>query len=579
MVRQVDHGQVPLTRRALLGSAAVAAAAAWVPAFRVPAVDAASCAAPPGFPAGVELYQQAYENWSRVIRVEQVWTCAPRTAADVVRVANWAVEAGHRLRPRGRMHGWSPFTVAADETCDSRVVLVDTAAHLTSIDLVDRAGPAVQVGAGVLLERLLEVIGAAGYGMTAAPELGDITLGGVLAIGGHGTGLPALDERRPQGHTYGSLSNLLLSVEAVVWDEEAGRYRLRTFSRDEPACAALLTGLGRCFLTSAVLRVGVDQMLRCRSLLDIPAEELFGAPGAGGRQLSDHLARTGRVGVLWFPFAERPWLRVYEVAPAQPLGSRRVDQPYNYPFTDNIPDELASLAAELVRGNGEATPLFNQLSFAAIAAGLVATGSADIWGASRNILLSLRPSTLRIEQSGQVALVAAGDVQRAVHVWTSEYARLRDEFAERGSYPVNMPVEIRVTGLDHPEDVGLAGAAVPALSPLRADRRHPERDAAVWLNAPTLTGTPGAAGFLRELEQTTTARLSTFATLRPEWSKGWAYDGTAAWADPAALDGGIAAAFAPGEVGSHGWAWAVSQLTRLDPHRLFTSPLLDRLLV
>src|SRR5690349_11472683 len=90
------------SRRTLL---AAAAALAWTPAFRVPAASAASSmAAPPGFPAGISLYQQAFENWSGEIRVEDAWTCAPATPADVVTIANWARGSGYRIRPKGMGH-------------------------------------------------------------------------------------------------------------------------------------------------------------------------------------------------------------------------------------------------------------------------------------------------------------------------------------------------------------------------------------------------------------------------------------------------------------------------------------------
>ncbi|MBV8063109.1 MAG: hypothetical protein JOY51_05910, partial [Nevskia sp.] len=107
-----------LSRRRFLGAtvatAAAGACAGWLPAFRVEAGSAqASCAVPPGFPAGIPLYQQAYQNWSEEITIDSLWTCAPRTPQDLVTLANWAYAAGYRLRARGSMHGWAPLTIAA----------------------------------------------------------------------------------------------------------------------------------------------------------------------------------------------------------------------------------------------------------------------------------------------------------------------------------------------------------------------------------------------------------------------------------------------------------------------------------
>src|SRR5712671_5472874 len=83
------------SRRTLITRAAGVAAAAsvmqWTPAFQVPAASAASTlAAPPNFPPGISLFQQAFKNWSGEIAVDAVWTCAPNAPADVVTLANWA---------------------------------------------------------------------------------------------------------------------------------------------------------------------------------------------------------------------------------------------------------------------------------------------------------------------------------------------------------------------------------------------------------------------------------------------------------------------------------------------------------
>ncbi|UGA36354.1 hypothetical protein JOS77_18320 [Chromobacterium haemolyticum] len=77
----------------------------------------------------------------------------------------------------------------------------------------------------------------AGLGVTAAPAPGDLTLGGVLAINGHGTAIPAKGERRLAGASYGSISNLVLSLTAVVYDKASGAYALRKFVRNDPQIA------------------------------------------------------------------------------------------------------------------------------------------------------------------------------------------------------------------------------------------------------------------------------------------------------------------------------------------------------
>ena len=127
-----------MSRRKFLTGAAVAAgtaalpATAWTPAFRIMAgAAAATLPTPPNFPAGISLYQQAYQNWSEEIEIDAVWTCAPASANDVVTLANWAHANGYTLRPRGAMHGWTPLTVVNGASVD-KVILADTTQHLNT---------------------------------------------------------------------------------------------------------------------------------------------------------------------------------------------------------------------------------------------------------------------------------------------------------------------------------------------------------------------------------------------------------------------------------------------------------------
>src|SRR4029078_1964935 len=112
-------------------------------------------------------------------------------------------------------------------------------------------------------------------GLTHTPAPGDLTLGGVLAINGHGSAVPANGETRVTGSSYGSLSNLVTSVTAVVWDSATNAYALKTFPRSSTQCQALLTHIGRSFIVSATLQVRANSRLRCQSWFDIGWADLF----------------------------------------------------------------------------------------------------------------------------------------------------------------------------------------------------------------------------------------------------------------------------------------------------------------
>jgi FAD/FMN-containing dehydrogenase len=567
-----DRGAVS-RRRFLTAGAAAATGALWVPPTR-----AASAARLPAFPAGVPLRQERFENWSQAIEVDAVWTCTPRTPADVVDVVNWAWRHGYRVRARGAMHNWSPLTLAARTKRSPRVLLVDTTKHLTRMRLA-RSGPAaVATQTGAFMEALLAFLEDAGLGLIAHPAPGDLTVGGVLAIGGHGTAIPARGERRGPGDTFGSVSNLVLSLTAVVWDERRDRYALRTFTREDPVCASLLVNLGRTIVTEVTLRAGRLRHLRCVSRMDIPAREMFAAPGAGGRTFASFVERSGRAEAIWFPFTERPWLKVWTVSPRRPPGSRAVHAPYNYPFSDTLdPAALEALRTRVVAHPEEAVAL-GQLSYATTAEGLRRDNANDLWGPAKDVLLYVRPSTLRVTANGYAVLTRRRDIQRVVWDFVAYYERLVARYRGRDQYPMNGPVEIRVTGLDHAGDAG-AGAQPTLLSAVAPRADVPAWDVAVWLDILSFPGTPAADRAYRELERWVFSHYRPpYATVRPEWSKGWAYGANGAWTDREMIAGAIPTAFRLARPPQRRWNAAVRTLNRLDPHEVFTSPLLSSLL-
>jgi FAD/FMN-containing dehydrogenase len=536
-----------------------------------------SCPAPPAFPASIPLYQQTYQNWAHEIRVDGLWTCAPRSPGEVVTLVNWAAENGYRVRPRGMMHGWSPLIVTPGTICSEKTLLADTTQHLTGIEVVPGSPAAVRVGAGATMDALLAELEAAGLGLTACPAPGDITVGGALAIDAHGTAIPAAGETQTEGHTYGSLSNLVTALTAVVWDPGAGAYAVRRFERSDPACKALLVNLGRIFVTEVELRVGQDANLRCQSFTDIPVSELLAAPGTGGRTFASFLEQSGRAEVIWFPFTDAPWLKVWSLSPEKPPSARKVSSPYNYPFSDNLPESVSDLASQIIRGASALTPLFGQLQLQVSRAGLLATGSADLWGPSKNLLLYIKPTTIRETANGYAVHCRRSEVQRVLSEFYAYYKTLLASYTARGVYPQNMPIEIRVTGLERPEDVGVAGAEAPMLSALAPHPGHPARDVAVWINVLTFPGTRGSAQFYRELERWILTNYSSYAHVRPEWSKGWAYSGEATWADPEVLGAVIPAAYRDGYSEDANWDWARAEFARHDPHSVFGNAFLDEL--
>jgi FAD/FMN-containing dehydrogenase len=579
-----------LSRRGVLRAAAAgalsipfaAALASQATAVTLPAATAAGVpSAAPELPAGLMPYRSPYINWAGEITHGGLWACAPRTGQDLARLANWARANGWRLRARGKSHTWSPLTITQATEPDAPILLLDTTVHLTHMELT--APPAGAPGAvraqpGVTIETLMAFLADHGLGVTNTPAPGELTLGGTLAIDAHGTSVPADGETARPGHTYGSLSNLVLSLTAVVWDADVDAYVVKTFHRGtDEECEALATHLGRGLVAEVVLQAGEEVPLRCQSRVDLSADELFAAPGsalaARGNTFADFMAGSGRVETIWFAFTDKPWLKVWSLSPQRPLTSRRVYAPYNYPFSDVIPTPVSRLVGLIVGGSWHLAPVLGATQYTVAATGLTATLATDLWGPAYMLQFYLRPTTLRETANGYGILTSRADVQRVVSEFAAYYKQRLAAWAAEGRFPVNGQVEIRVSGLDQPGDSAAPGARPPLLSVVRPHPDHPEFDCAVWVDVLTQPTSPGAHEFYRELEQ---FLMSTFdggyALARVEWSKGWAYTDAAAWADDEVIESAIPASYGAGQ-----WSEAVAVLDRLDPHGVFGNEFTDRL--
>ncbi|HUN38572.1 MAG TPA: cholesterol oxidase substrate-binding domain-containing protein [Trebonia sp.] len=574
-----DHRTNRPTRRAFLAGTGAAAAAAWVPAFRVSPADAqATAQPPPNFPASIPVYQQAYQNWAGMIVIDSAWTCAPASAGDVVTLANWAYANGYRLRARGMSHNWSPIVLPQGSAAG--YVLLDTTQHLTSVAIGAGSPATVTAQAGVTMDALTTALAGAGYGLCAIPAPGDITLGGALAINAHGSAIPATGETPLAGQTYGSLSNLILSLTAVTWSASAGQYVLTTFTRTDPDIRAFLAHLGRAFVTQVTLQVAASQNLRCQSWVDISAADLFAPPAtAGSSSLASYAESAGRVEAIWFPFTDTPWLKVWSLAPAKPLLSIEVSGAYNYSFTNSVTAAENQFFDEVATGDVSGTPAFEGTAMALVDTGLVFTGTWDIWGQWQNVLRYVLPTTVRIVEAGFAVITARSSIQQVVSDFYAQYTSRLNYYAGLGQYPMNGPVEIRVTGLDEAADVAVPGAQTPILSSVRTRPDHPEWNVAVWLDMGTLPVTQGFSQFYADMESWIWSHYTgSYACVRPEWSKAWACTASAPWTSATLMSATIPAAVSAGQASGDGWQAATSILSGYDPGAVFSNPFLDSLL-
>lgn len=537
-----------------------------------PEAPAPGPASPPDFPSSIPVRWEPYRNFAGTITLDGVWVCEPRDTAEIVLLANWARAHGFRLRASGSAHTFTPLTVTHRARA-SQVLLVDTRRHLTALQMVSSEPAAVQAGAGVTIEALLTFLEQHGYGLATSPGTGDFTIGGVLATGSHGTSVDVPGRLTPFGHNNGSLSNLVTAFTAVVWDEVRNEYVARTFDRAHPDSAALLVHLGRSLLTDVTLRVGANQVLRCVSDVSQLATDVFGpAELSSAQSFASMVKRTGRVDVLWFPYHDRTWIKTWTPM-SGPSGARPTAVPYNYPFVDHVPEPISDLVKQIVSGSPELGPRLSELQYDNVVQGLAATLSADLVGLSKNLMLYVRSSTLRYMTSGYAICTRHADLQRVVHEFASFYRQLVQKYQAQGLYPINGPLEIRASSLDHVAGLDVAGARPPALSAIAPYAEQPDWDVAIWLGLTTFPGTPHAYPFYREIEEFLFHQFRPpYALARAEWSKGWAYTDEGPCSDANVLSRTI-----PGTFGS-AWEWAKSRLAAFDPHRVFSNDFLDRFL-
>ncbi len=518
-------------------------------------------------------YYSDYENWSKQISGTHIQTYSPKTVAELLNIVNWAWQNNYQVRVSGQQHNWSPLTIANGNN-NSQIIFIDMSKYLKNVTITKTGDSGTFTAqTGILMEDLFAALEKKTLGYYAHPAPGDLTLGGVLAINGHGTCVPAKNEKLTEKGTWGTISNNIISLSAIVWDSAAECYTTKTFQRNDPEIAPFLACLGRTIIYEVTMQVPRNKRLRCQSFVDIPASELF-APKAqtGLRTFSHYLDQCGKAEAIWFPFTDKPWMKIWTETPSYPIVSKPVHSPYNYPFSDRVPVQISDLIKLINNGYPEKTPAMGSLQMSLVKTGLGATISGDLWGWSKDVLLYVKPDTLRVTANGYAIITKRDNIQPVLHDFVTKYEEMVEKYQKLNSWPMNGPIEVRVTGLDKPEDSIVSGAVAPALSAVRPVDEHPEWDVAIWLDILSMPDTPDANKFYNEMEQWIFSHFSgDYALTRVEWSKGWGYTDDAAWENNDVLTNIV-----PGSYKD--WNTSMAILNKYDPHQVFTSPFMRKLL-
>jgi hypothetical protein len=541
---------------------------------------------PAGFPPSTPLDTITFSDWSQYVNVQGVSVARVSSAADVAAVCNWAVTSGYKVRALGKSHNWSPILMAPGTPANPQVMLVDTTKLDECSFAVVNGVPLATFGTGITIAAAtayLETLnnngtGAApGYALPHMTAPGHLTLGGILAIGGHGTLLPS-GTNEPD--LMGCLSNLIVGFDAVVTDPAGptpNTYTVRHFERTETDAAAFLVHLGRAVVTAVTLRVVPNYYLQLTCHFP-NAADLFAPPPSSGPPTPGTLAALldthGRVEVLWFPYTLQTFVQCnrLQTTKIQP----QVSGPWNYPWMNDISLWENALIKAALFAEPWATPIFTFGEFALAdlnLAGKVLNGTA------RDLEIYLRDTTLRVTLFGWALQLPRAQVQQVASQFFTQVKTMLDTEQALGRYPINAAMEIRCTTIDRQDALPVPSCPPPALAATHSvTPQDPTLDTVIWLNLGTITGTAGSNEFYTALE---TWLLQTWGTqqptrLRPEWSKAWAYTSNGPWTNATTIQA-IRAMYNQPTTAPFTFQWAANTLAQYDAAHLFTNPLLEAL--
>lgn len=526
-----------------------------------------------------------FRDWSGYTVVKDLEIHFPTSTDDVVILCNQAAAAGKRIRPVGHSHNWSPLVVSKPTSADEPAqVLVDTRGLTTRSATVVGGLLHATFGTGTTLEDATAFMAAQtspdaphGYGFLNMPTPGGLTLGGILAVGGHGTSVPGGSVSEPD--LMGCFSNLVVSFTAVVSDEsKPGTYTPHTFHRSDEDAAAFLVHLGRAFITEVTLAAVPNFTLQLTNVFAPMAQIMEPASAApSSNALSSLLDRHGRIEVIWFPGPDSPnaWVQCctrYDGSPPVPNGTE-VPGPYNYGWMNWISQGESDVARELFKLLPSITDRAMQAEYLDAEANMA---SAVMNGQARDLQLYLTDNTLRMTAFGYVLQIPRQQVQAVANEYFKAVQGLLTEYATNGQHPVNGAVEIRCTTVDRQDDLGLNDARPPALAASHAV--NAEVDTVLWLDVLTFPGTPSAEQFFVDLEnwmwKTWGARYP--GQLRPEWSKGWAYTTAGPWTNAKIIRSLVPTSYDRADDGLT-FSWAKQTLARYDRSGIFTNEFLAQL--
>ena len=130
-------------------------------------------------------------------------------------------------------------------------------------------------------------------------------------------------------------------------------------------------------------------------------------------------------------------MKVWSLAPTKPPFSREVTGPYNYIFSDNLPEPVTDMIGQINSGNPGIAPAFGQIMYATTVAGLAATFSNDLWGWSKDVQFYIRATTLRLTEGGGAVITSRANIGQVIHDFTQWFNGRMEYYRSIGQFPLN----------------------------------------------------------------------------------------------------------------------------------------------
>eukprot|EP00656_Telonema_subtile_P025773 TRINITY_DN27811_c0_g1_i2.p1 TRINITY_DN27811_c0_g1~~TRINITY_DN27811_c0_g1_i2.p1 ORF type:complete len:661 (+),score=202.29 TRINITY_DN27811_c0_g1_i2:93-2075(+) len=344
-------------------------------------------------------------NWNGTVSCTPRAAYVPESLPELQTVIRHAARSGLQLRVRGS------GSSSSQSWCTEGVLV--SLERLNKVIYVDKRHSTVQVQAGVLMGSLCNVLSEFGMALPSLPPLSSQSLGGVVALGSHGSGLK-----------HGCISDALVGLDLL--NAEGELVRVSTEHNPEMMNAARVS-LG-------CLGVIYSVTLQCEPVFNLRCEERITELEEVMLSCDDLIQHNDHVQLEWFPFTTAVLVRLLNRTQAPVSAPSGCLTSYACFLRHHVLDWVCALGALSPRMVPSLWHLYAR-KLLRLLPGSVAASHLQLM---KNPVR--RPSLLFLEMEYAVALP---DARAAV----AELRRYTEQQALQGYY-LSLPVSLRFAAMD-----------------------------------------------------------------------------------------------------------------------------------